>query len=116
MITIDVSPREFQGLAIRLAMLMVHYRSPINWTEARLEAARRTLRRWYCISIANDEAPPTDVIAALCDDLNTPKAISVIHGYAKDKDGKAVYASLRMLGLLPNEHQGALHVEAERDD
>jgi cysteinyl-tRNA synthetase len=104
-ITVAVNPTELQGAAIRLAMLMKHYRAPIDWTEAKLDEARRTLFRWYRVSVPTEDAPPDNLIAALCDDLNTPKAIAVIHRYAKSKNGKAVYASLRMLGLLPGSSQ-----------
>ena len=31
---------------LRLAMLMTHYRQPIDWTVDRLVEARRTLKEW----------------------------------------------------------------------
>jgi cysteinyl-tRNA synthetase len=77
--------RRWHGEAIRLAMLRTHYRQPINWTVAALEEARSDLNRWYR---AIEDAEALDyvseaLIAALSDDLNTPKAIAVLHELAK---------------------------------
>ncbi len=77
--------RRWHGEAVRLAMLRTHYRQPINWTFAALEEARSDLNRWYR-AIEDVEAlgyVPEAIIAALSDDLNTPKAISVLHELAK---------------------------------
>ena len=71
---------EWPGEAIRLAMLQTHYRQPINWTSTGLAEAKRTLDHWY--QLAGD-APPgmlcADVVDALADDLNTPKALAAFH-------------------------------------
>lgn len=74
------------GEAIRFALLSTHYRKPLDWTEPRLEAARQTLLRFYrALSehpSSNSEADDANgaldstLMAALCDDLNTPLAIS----------------------------------------
>ncbi|MGH6801293.1 MAG: cysteine--tRNA ligase, partial [Methylocella sp.] len=38
---------DWPGEAIRLNMLMTHYRQPLNWTEAGLREAKRMLDHWY---------------------------------------------------------------------
>ena len=76
------------GEAIRLTMLMTHYRQPLDWTSAGLGQARDTLDRLYGVLRnlagidAADRTPSADLIGALEDDLNTPQAIAVLHGIA----------------------------------
>jgi cysteinyl-tRNA synthetase len=98
---------EWPGEAIRLAMLQTHYRQPINWTEAGLRESKRTLDHWY--QLAGDvepEALSPEVVEALSDDLNTPKALAAFHELrgdaAKGTPGAAarLKASARLMGLL----------------
>ena len=98
---------EWPGEAIRLAMLQTHYRQPINWTAAGLAEAKRTLDHWY--ALAGDVAPGmlcADVVDAIADDLNTPKALAAFHELrseaAKGSAGAAacLKASAQLMGLL----------------
>jgi cysteinyl-tRNA synthetase len=98
---------EWPGEAIRLAMLQTHYRQPINWTASGLAEAKRTLDHWY--QLAGDAQPGmlcADVVDALADDLNTPKALAAFHELrseaAKGSAGAAagLKASAQLLGLL----------------
>jgi cysteinyl-tRNA synthetase len=81
--------RSWDGAALRLAMLRTHYRQPIDWTVRGLEEANRTVNNWanlldrYKTSFVSEEPPPNTVIAALCDDLNTPMAIGEMHKLAE---------------------------------
>ncbi|WP_349370837.1 cysteine--tRNA ligase [Salinarimonas sp.] len=70
---------DWPGEVARLAMLKTHYRQPIDWTHRALEEAERNLHRWYGEAGAPDAAPDPAVVAALCDDLNTPAAIAALH-------------------------------------
>jgi hypothetical protein len=90
-----------RGSVMRLAMLMTHYRQPVDWTEARLADAGRVLERWVRVAIPCDDPPPVAVIEALCDDLNTPQAIAAMHKLRKAGDGRGLFAAMRFLGLLP---------------
>ena len=75
------------GEAIRLCMLSTHYHQPLDWTEAGLKQARAALDRLYTalrgaadVAVADGEPAPSDALmAALCDDLNTPRAIALLH-------------------------------------
>lgn len=72
-------PRE----ALRYALLSAHYRQPLDWNEALIEQAVRTLDRLYGTlrDLADvDAAPaiPQAVEDALDDDLNTPLALSEV--------------------------------------
>ncbi|RMF02459.1 MAG: cysteine--tRNA ligase, partial [Alphaproteobacteria bacterium] len=80
-ITIHDLLQQWPGEAIRLAMLTTHYRQPLNWTEAGVREAKRTLDHWYELTAAVEpaESPSEQVIEALCDDLNTPRALAALH-------------------------------------
>jgi cysteinyl-tRNA synthetase len=98
---------EWPGEAIRLAMLSTHYRQPINWTEASLREAKRTLDHWYALTA--DVVPHltcADMLAALGDDLNTPKALAALHelrgeaGKGSTPAAACLKASAQLIGLL----------------
>ncbi len=97
--------------ALRLLLLGAHYRSELNFSRHALSECRRTLDRFYRAlqrhpDAATDASLPEPFLAALCDDLNTPRAIAVLHGLADAALGgdAAAAAGLRqagdMLGLL----------------
>ena len=77
---------EFPGEAVRLGLLTAHYRQPLDWTSQLLIDAKRKLDRMYgALRDAGlrgeqrgaPEAPPAPAfLAALEDDLNTPKAVA----------------------------------------
>ena len=82
-------------------MLSTHYRQPLDWTERKTEEARKTLRRWRSLAAGAERADTVaaDVLDALADDLNTPKAISEIQRLAGAGDAAGLRASLEFLGL-----------------
>ncbi|MGH1418100.1 MAG: cysteine--tRNA ligase [Hyphomicrobiaceae bacterium] len=108
-ITINDLLKTWQGEVVRLAMLLTHYRQPINWTKAGLQEAKRTLDAWYAVA---GEVPRGEgvihqgVLAALAEDINTPQAMAVLHDLRNkasrgDEAARAdLAASLRFLGLL----------------
>jgi cysteinyl-tRNA synthetase len=76
------------GEAIRLALLSAHYRSPVDWTGDTLDQAARTLDRLYGalrdlqdVDVGDpcDDDLPEDFIAALEDDLDTRRALAILH-------------------------------------
>lgn len=79
------------GEVIRLALLSAHYRQPLDWSEETLQAARRMLDRLYGalrgITVSDKMRAaadvPDDLLAALEDDLNTPRALAELFGLAK---------------------------------
>lgn len=72
---------------VRLALLSAHYRSNMNWSEQLLHQSRSLLDRLYTIkqeaaNLSVEQAQPikaTEFFSMLLDDLNTPKAIAVLH-------------------------------------
>lgn len=95
--------RKWPGEVLRLAMLMTHYKEPIDFSVRKLEEAENLLSKWPD-PIETDSAPADQVLDALNDDLNTAAAIQALHALAgeaaKDADKLAVYsASVKLLGL-----------------
>ncbi|QDH18051.1 cysteine--tRNA ligase [Swingsia samuiensis] len=103
---LDRSPAE----PLRFLYLSAHYRSPLDFSWEKLEEARRILDRFYRALEQGNAQPgadiPSNVLAALCDDLNTPLAISALHALADEAmqgDQKAASALLsagQQLGLF----------------
>jgi cysteinyl-tRNA synthetase len=101
---------KFPGEAIRLMLLHGHYRAPIDFSEAGLADCRRELDRFYRAIERTPTLPaaevPASVMDALCDDLNTPLAISAMHALADAAMAGDVTASAglqaagHLLGLL----------------
>ena len=122
------------GEVIRLALLSAHYKQPLDWSGETLEAARRMLDRLYGAVqgiVVSDEARaaaeiPAALIAALEDDLNSPKAMAEFFGLAKrlnkatDEKSRVelaaqMYACGDLMGVLGNDPEAwfAGHVEGE---
>jgi cysteinyl-tRNA synthetase len=114
------------GEAIRLNMLRTHYRQPIDWTPTSLDESHKTLWDWYddCKDADKNENIPETVRGALCDDLNTPAAITAMHSLRRKGDLSALASSLSFLGFscdkaqlsrrlvafIPNQSQDAANV------
>ncbi len=97
---------------VRLAMLKSQYRGTLDFSDRALDEAGREMDRFYrALEQAGPEgdAPgevPGAFLDAMCDDLNTPQAIAVLHtlaasGRAGDAAASSsLRASGRMLGLF----------------
>jgi cysteinyl-tRNA synthetase len=94
--------RKWPGEVLRLAMLMTHYREPIDFSQRRLEEAESILRGLYRVSeVADDQVPPpNEALEALQDDLNTPSLVQTVLP-ALRKSGRAaeLKSALRLIGL-----------------
>jgi cysteinyl-tRNA synthetase len=91
-VTIRELLADWPGEVLRLNMLKTHYRSPIDWTVKGMEESKKTLDSWY--AILGDDTPSIgrldeQVVEALHDDLNTPNAITHLHGLASEIRGSA---------------------------
>ena len=93
------------GELIRLALLSAHYKQPLDWSDETLQSARRMLDRLYGavrgIELTDAERqaaePPAALVAALEDDLNTPKALAEFFALAKSLNKKTDDAERREL-------------------
>jgi len=122
------------GEVIRLALLGAHYKQPLDWSAETIESARRMLDRLYgavqgievsAAARAAAEVPP-ELIAALEDDLNSPKAMAAFFGLAKELNkatdekervsrAAQMYASGELMGLLGSDPDEwfAGHIEGD---
>ena len=126
--------KQAPGEAIRLALLNAHYRQPLDWTDDGLTQAKRMLDRLYGalraladVEVASDAAPDADFLAALEDDLNTPKALAALFDLARrantatDEADKAqikgaLLASARLMGLLEEDPEAWFAGDAAAGD
>ncbi|ARO29490.1 cysteinyl-tRNA synthetase [Rhizobium sp. NXC14] len=92
--------RKWPGEVLRLAMLMTHYREPIDFSIKRLEEAERLLAKWPATE-AGDATPDDSVLNALADDLNTVAAVQALHALAQSGNDAVFAASAALLGVLP---------------
>jgi cysteinyl-tRNA synthetase len=113
------SSSHWHGHVLRLAMLMTHYRQPIDWTVARLVEARRTLFEWIDCAMGFDQYPapvPNELISAISDDLNSPAALAVVSHLFRDArpgtnpDALIRFASaLKWLGVWKGEYSNEIY-------
>ncbi|MBF0093807.1 MAG: cysteine--tRNA ligase [Alphaproteobacteria bacterium] len=80
----DLLKQGVRGETIRLCMLSAHYHQPLDWTAEGVRQAKQALDRFYTALRGAPETPepgpaPAEVVAALEDDLNTPRAIAALH-------------------------------------
>ena len=109
-VTIHELLQDWPGEVVRLNMLRTHYRQPIDWTVKGLEESSKILDGWY--DIIGDETnssgvPDAEFVGALCDDLNTPNALTQLHRIAGEIRGPAsgvaqieLKRTLRASGML----------------
>lgn len=103
--TDDFGGKQWPGEVLRLAMLMTHYREPIDFSIKRLEEAERLIAKWPAADASEAEPCPI-VIDALADDLNTVAAVQRLHALAQEANADATLlpmyaASAALLGVLP---------------
>ncbi len=94
------------GEVIRLLLLRTHYRSTPDFSDSAITEAKKELDRFYRalerFPDANQDTPPSQVMDALCDDLNTPLALSAMHALADATlaGDPAAAAGLKAAGAL----------------
>ncbi|MDH5254300.1 MAG: cysteine--tRNA ligase [Gammaproteobacteria bacterium] len=110
---------EAPGEAIRLALLSAHYRQPLDWTGDVLPEARRKLDRLYGalrdvpVAAGDGAQPDPEFIAALDDDLNTPKALAVLFDLARTMNRSDSPDERRELAVRLRASAGLLGLLAE---
>ncbi|MUP11047.1 cysteine--tRNA ligase [Agrobacterium vitis] len=111
--------RPWHGGVFRFAMLKTHYRQPIDWTLDKLQQSRNEIFSFIAScnagliisqinakrSLGKATEQDADFIKALCDDLNTPLALSILFGLrenAKSDSNAAekMFLALEFLGIL----------------
>ncbi len=106
LVTIRELLNDWPGDVLRLAMLATHYRQPMDWSLAGVKEAEKTLAAWFDAAAGDVEARPADtVMEALCDDLNTPRAIAEMHALRSRAGHKSLGGTLAFLGFRPETFQ-----------
>jgi cysteinyl-tRNA synthetase len=129
-VTIRQLLENWTGSVVRFAMLQTHYRQPINWTTQRLEETRREMDLWAGFFRGSEaesdyqtrryaKVPPQpsqELVDALADDLNTPRAVAVLRKqYSQSAFGgltKEFFQNCEFLGLLDAGTIGALETDS----
>ncbi|HAI29857.1 MAG TPA: cysteine--tRNA ligase, partial [Thalassospira sp.] len=110
-----------------------HYHQPINWTEENLRQAKEALDRFYtALRQSADVTPeampvPRAVLDALCDDLNTPLAISEFHNlvtkfnkaekkFERSEAKGEILAAAKLLGILEGDPEAWFTGSADEDE
>ena len=110
------------GEVIRLALLSAHYRQPLDWSAETIASSRRMLDRLYGavrgIDVSDEARAaaevPEGIIAALEDDINTPKALAEFFSLARSLNksndpaemealAAQMYAAGELMGLLASD-------------
>ncbi|RBM07115.1 cysteine--tRNA ligase [Novacetimonas cocois] len=120
--------RDTPAEALRLLLLRAQYRSVLNFTRDGLDDARQTLDRFYRAleTLPDDDAadtpPPEGFVQALCDDLNTPRALAEMHAMADRalagdvQAARELRASGRLIGLLGSTPDAWFRSDANVDE
>jgi cysteinyl-tRNA synthetase len=124
--------RTWPGDVLRLAMLMTHYREPIDFSVKRLEEASGILSGWKDSLLGGGMAfsqdnratyealpVPDEVVDGLCNDLSFAGVLPVLHGLSKSAtadiaSAHRLFAALSFLGVASFEAMQA-HETATAD-
>jgi cysteinyl-tRNA synthetase len=112
----ELLEKKIAGETIRYILLATHYRKPLNWNNKAKADAQKTLDNFYrIIEFKNgnqiEQQYLDKVQHKLCNDLNSPEAIAILHAIAKnfhkasDHDEKiklanTLYNSGQLLGFF----------------
>ena len=89
--------KEFEPMAVRLALLDHHYRGDWEWHREDAEAATARLARWRAAPVGDPIEALAVVRPRLDDDLDTPGALAALDHLAEQ--GRAVVAGADLLGV-----------------
>ena len=113
----DKRERMWRAESIRLMMLSTHYRQPLDFTRSGIDKAKRKLDRWYRLLGDVDFEKidsSTEILKALCDDINTPRAVAIMDalcsrisaGTGRVLEARnELRAGANLLGLLRHSHE-----------
>ena len=121
----------YKGEVIRLTLLSSHYRQGLDWNESIIHQSEKLLDKLYKIlsdeginSKSTTSKLDADILEALADDLNTPKAITILNSLAKKHSqssdinkkniAETIKASGQLIGIL-NEDPAAWFERDSKD-
>ena len=109
--------KKVPGEVIRFSLLSTHYRQPLIWNQRLIDQSNTVLNNMYSLLAetkdldSNEKNIDKEFLESLCDDLNIPKAISILHSLFKKlkkfpKDSslrESLLGSANLLGILKND-------------
>jgi cysteinyl-tRNA synthetase len=117
--------RRAPGEVIRFMLIRSHYRSTPDFSDSAIIEAKTELNRFYRVleryPDAGGATVPETVMNALCDDLNTPLALSAMHALAdaaltgNAQAAAGLLASGHLMGLLTQVPDAWFRGGAEED-
>ncbi|MEM9279250.1 MAG: cysteine--tRNA ligase [Pseudomonadota bacterium] len=87
--------RKWPGEVLRLAMLMTHYREPIDFSVKRLEEAENLIAKLHRRASEADAGEESLIVSALEDELNTTEVIAALNHLS----GVPLANALELLGI-----------------
>jgi len=115
----DLLEKNISGIVIRYLLLATHYRKPLDYSDASLDNAQKSINKFYSIFDENDllefkmqknkdhNKYIDQVVNFLCQDLNTSMSFAYIHSLAKELQGEvnvndkySFIALLEFFGLI----------------
>lgn len=119
-VTVEELLPNYRGSHLRTALLSAHYRQPLEWSDSLLGQTQRRIDRWRGKAVGKAKTggkPDQQLVAALCDDLNTPEALKRLGELAEAGDWESFVASTELLGIdyqeLPGKGAGYDAARAE---
>lgn len=90
------------GAAMRLWLMQTHYRKPVDYSDAAVKGLEKPVRRIKAAletppTAAPDAATMDAFWAALCDDLNTAKALATLNTTLAKQDDPAFHAAIHAM-------------------
>jgi cysteinyl-tRNA synthetase len=106
----DLLSRGVKGEVIRLALMSARYNEPFDWSQKLLDDSEKMLNRMYrqVAPNAGGTVHP-EVLDALRDNLNTPKALALLQTLNDDY----LLATANFLGLLRHDAEAWFQGEGE---
>lgn len=103
---------QYHGEVLRLTLLSTHYRQPLDWKESTLAQNKKLLDKLYAALkgyAGKAGAVPAGILAALCDDLNTPQVMAELNALLKADDLAGLKAAGDLLGILQEDPARWVH-------
>jgi cysteinyl-tRNA synthetase len=97
------------GEVVRWALLSAHYRQPLDWNQSLLDQSKKNLDRLYgalrrCADVeAKGDMPSPEFLEAICDDLNTPGAMSKLFALSSEIERAMTAGDLNAVGVAKAE-------------
>lgn len=98
----DIDMNTYTKTLAKMAKLLYPEFSEAELKQSQLYTASLDYNLYYACITPTYQPPPDEIIAAMGDDFNHQKIIELMTGYAAFGERKKLFATMRLLGLLPH--------------